>query len=261
MDHQIALVDSAQGVRYPLVMQPNSTIATVDAKGLVDGQYSYEPYGATNVTHVPKADYPFLFTGRTRVTDGLYYYRARFYDPGTSRFVSEDPLEFGGGGPNLYEYVEGKPAFSVDPNGQDSLPVQWNLILGTNGIEDAYAWQAQMQQEAYQRERDRKLYSAVQKVVDKEVATAKAHPLGVACEVFASLPCKLIARVPIHPALRVGAFAICEVATTLGCAPLFKEHDQPAGPKAPASCPDGSSPFDRKSAPQSFPSSQSTGVE
>lgn len=125
MDHQIALLDSVQGVRYPLITQPNSTIATVDGKGIVDGQYSYEPYGATGVTRDPSASYPFLFTGRTRVTDGLYYYRARFYDPLTSRFVSEDPLGFGGGDLNLYGYVGGSPADRVDPTGK-----VWTMLAG-----------------------------------------------------------------------------------------------------------------------------------
>jgi RHS repeat-associated protein len=121
MDHQVALLDSAQGVRYPLATQPNTTVATVDGKGLVDGQYSYEPYGATSVTQAAKADYPFLFTGRTRVTDGLYYYRARFLDPVTSRFVSEDPLGFGGGGPNVYSYVGERPLDRLDPNGKNPV--------------------------------------------------------------------------------------------------------------------------------------------
>jgi RHS repeat-associated protein len=118
MDHQVALLDSARGVRYPLLSRPNSTVATVDAKGIVDGQFSYEPYGETAVTQSATADYPFLFTGRTRVTDGLYYYRARFYDPLTSRFISEDPLGFGGGDLNLYRYVGGQPVDRVDPSGE-----------------------------------------------------------------------------------------------------------------------------------------------
>lgn len=117
MDHQVALIDSKDGVRYPLGTRPNSTVATVDGKGLVDGQYSYEPYGETSVVEAADADYPFLFTGRNRVTDGLYYYRARYYDPVTSRFVSEDPLGFGGGDTNLYGYVGGNPVSLFDPLG------------------------------------------------------------------------------------------------------------------------------------------------
>jgi len=32
----------------------------------------------------------------------LYYYRARYYNPTLQRFISEDPVGFAGGGPNLY---------------------------------------------------------------------------------------------------------------------------------------------------------------
>ena len=133
MDHQVALIDSKNGVRYPLGTRPNSTVATVDGKGLIDGQYSYEPYGETSVVEAAQADYPFLFTGRTRVTDGLYYYRARYYDPVTSRFVSEDPLGFGGGDLNLYGYVRGNPLDRMDRTGlciEDLCIVEGGLLLG-----------------------------------------------------------------------------------------------------------------------------------
>jgi RHS repeat-associated protein len=40
----------------------------------------------------PTFAYPFAFTGREYdVETGLYYYRARYYDPHTGRFLSEDP--------------------------------------------------------------------------------------------------------------------------------------------------------------------------
>ncbi len=42
-----------------------------------------------------------------RVSDpetGLYYYRARYYDPSTGRFLSEDPARFSAA-ENLYPYV------------------------------------------------------------------------------------------------------------------------------------------------------------
>ena len=39
---------------------------------------------------------------------GLYYLRARQYDPATGRFTSADPLGYGGGD-NLYAYAENNP--------------------------------------------------------------------------------------------------------------------------------------------------------
>jgi RHS repeat-associated protein len=43
---------------------------------------------------------------------GLYYYRARYYDPRVARFLSEDPIGFAGG-VNLIGDVIGDPAVSA----------------------------------------------------------------------------------------------------------------------------------------------------
>jgi RHS repeat-associated protein len=48
---------------------------------------------------------------------GLYYYRARYYDPMEGRFVSKDPISFAGGDVNLYGYVLNNPINYVDPKG------------------------------------------------------------------------------------------------------------------------------------------------
>jgi RHS repeat-associated protein len=51
---------------------------------------------------------------------GLYYYRARYYDPGRSRFVSEDPIGFGDGW-NAYVYVGNGPLTRIDAFGLQAL--------------------------------------------------------------------------------------------------------------------------------------------
>src|SRR5436309_7732683 len=65
------------------------------------------------------------FSGQTR--DGRYC-RARYYHPGLQRFVSEDPIEFAGGDPNLYAYVGNNPIDRRDP-----LGLEWQLSLVVNG--------------------------------------------------------------------------------------------------------------------------------
>ncbi len=45
---------------------------------------------------------------------GLYYLRARYYDPETGRFLSQDPIP----GVNPYAYVGNKPVRFVDPSGR-----------------------------------------------------------------------------------------------------------------------------------------------
>ncbi|MGA7832530.1 MAG: RHS repeat-associated core domain-containing protein [Terracidiphilus sp.] len=45
------------------------------------------------------------------------YYRARYYNPATGRFLSEDPLGFGGGTVNFYQYAMDNPMGFRDPTG------------------------------------------------------------------------------------------------------------------------------------------------
>jgi RHS repeat-associated protein len=60
----------------------------------------------------------FWYTGREWDSEiGLYYYRARYYDPGVGRFIGEDPIGFGGQDPNLYRYVANHSTGLTDPYG------------------------------------------------------------------------------------------------------------------------------------------------
>ncbi|MGH7345566.1 MAG: RHS repeat-associated core domain-containing protein, partial [Candidatus Rokuibacteriota bacterium] len=79
---------------------------------------------------------PLQFTGRENDgIAGLYYYRARYYHPGLQRFISEDPLGFVGGDPNLYAYVFNRPTILRDPSGLDVyfLGLQASAFLGGIG--------------------------------------------------------------------------------------------------------------------------------
>jgi len=49
------------------------------------------------------------------------HYRARYYNPGIGRFVSEDPLRLDGG-INFYAYVLNDPINYRDPSGLDFVP-------------------------------------------------------------------------------------------------------------------------------------------
>jgi RHS repeat-associated protein len=60
----------------------------------------------------------YQYTGRDWDADsGLQYNRARWYDPATGRWISEDPIGFAGGDANLARYVGNGPTYYVDPSG------------------------------------------------------------------------------------------------------------------------------------------------
>jgi len=45
----------------------------------------------------------------------LYDYRARYYDAGVGKFISEDPIGFEGGDGNFYRYAVNNPISNIDP--------------------------------------------------------------------------------------------------------------------------------------------------
>ena len=90
----------------------------VDANATVLDQVTYGSYGnILSETSPPNGD-RFKFTDREFDAElSAYYFRARYYDPATGRFVSNDPIQFAGQDPNLYRYVGNSPHTFTDPTG------------------------------------------------------------------------------------------------------------------------------------------------
>ena len=66
----------------------------------------------------------YQWTGREYDAEiNLQYNRARYYDPGTGRWVSQDPMGFGAGDSNLYRYCKNNPVTNTDPSGKDDYEV------------------------------------------------------------------------------------------------------------------------------------------
>ena len=91
-----------------------SIVKLTDPAGSVVHSYRYDAWG--NI-EVGSATSGYAYTGREWDSEtGLYFYRARYYDPVAGRFISEDPIG-SSGGVNLYDYVSGGPVTRVDPFG------------------------------------------------------------------------------------------------------------------------------------------------
>ncbi len=95
-----------------------SIITLTDKAGKVVQTYEYESFGNLK-DQKNRVKQPFTYTGREwdRET-GLYFYRARYYDPMDGRFISRDPIGFDGGDVNLYAYVQNNPTNLTDPSGK-----------------------------------------------------------------------------------------------------------------------------------------------
>jgi RHS repeat-associated protein len=86
-----------------------------NASGSIVQTYSYDSFG--NMTATGNVSQPFTYTGREYDSEtGMYFYRARYYDPKVGRFVTKDPIGFKGG-INLYVYVENNPLSLTDALG------------------------------------------------------------------------------------------------------------------------------------------------
>jgi len=106
-------------------------VALTNSSGNTVQVYEYDVYGrvgATDASHPNR----FMFTGREFDKEtGLYYYRARYYNPQIGRFLQTDPIGYGAG-MNLYRYCRNNPLGLRDPYGRD--PIDYN---DTNDVNDA----------------------------------------------------------------------------------------------------------------------------
>ncbi|NEQ48277.1 MAG: hypothetical protein F6K00_33980 [Leptolyngbya sp. SIOISBB] len=90
----------------------------VNDNGNLLNHRTFDSYGNLVSETDGSFDSRYSFTGREFDAEtGLHYYRARYYDGGLGRFISEDPIGFQGGTGNLYGYVANNPTNFIDPSG------------------------------------------------------------------------------------------------------------------------------------------------
>jgi len=134
LDHPLSMTRGG-ATYYYLFDRLGNVVGLTDGAGGLLASYRYDPWG--NVIAMggsnPSLANPFRFTGREwDAESGLYYFRARYYDPATGRFVGQDPLNVAWG-PD-FVYAMNNPIAFRDRLGltleQDLQLIQWFERLG-----------------------------------------------------------------------------------------------------------------------------------
>ena len=125
------------------------SVAALSNNGQIAERYRYDAFGNTRIftgSGVEITDpagflgNPYMFTGRrldpetrSAAFSGLYYYRARMYNPHLARFMQTDPIGYYDS-MNLYQYAFNSPTNYLDPFGWSSKG------SGTIGAWDGPSW-------------------------------------------------------------------------------------------------------------------------
>ncbi len=137
----ISSTDSGGVTSYTLADGLGSTTQLTDSTGAVTDSYSYDVFGSPRTTTGTTAN-DFRYAGEQRdgnANRGLYFLRARSYDPTLGRFLQKDPLPL----VNRYAYAGNNAANLTDPSGLLPCPGCDKIrhaartadkFLSTNGI-------------------------------------------------------------------------------------------------------------------------------
>ena len=137
-DELVAGYTPQNGVLTPFLFQHDqvmSVSAETNPNGGTQAAIAYSAFGATQATTGTPIS-RLQFAGRENDGTGLYYNRARDYDPAIGRFISEDPKKFRAG-INFYSYVWNNPINANDPSGNDAVFDPWlwtNVALGSASL-------------------------------------------------------------------------------------------------------------------------------
>jgi RHS repeat-associated protein len=111
---------------YPLYDVHGNMVATLTKNTAgtswsVGDERSYDVWGSVRsgaTTGGPKGRYVASLGHVQDDESGLIYMRARYYEPGTGRFLSEDPGRYS---TNMYVYCSNKPTTMQDQNGKNPI--------------------------------------------------------------------------------------------------------------------------------------------
>jgi len=130
VDQLLARTDPSANTAWYITDQLGSVEDVVNSSGTVIDHILYDNFGNITSESSPSSGDRFKFAGMEYdATTGLYYDRARYYDPNTGRFVTQDPEGFAAGDTNLYRFVHDEPTNRIDPTGLSDF---WDKLFPAN---------------------------------------------------------------------------------------------------------------------------------
>ncbi|MGB7133549.1 MAG: RHS repeat-associated core domain-containing protein [Candidatus Sulfotelmatobacter sp.] len=118
---------------YDLADGLGSVTSLSTAPGALANTYTYDSFGKLTASSGTVTN-PIQYAGREFDKEtGLYFNRARYYDPTGGRFISEDPIGFGGG-INFYGYAFNSPTNLRDPSGRSAGAVAVPVAEGVGTV-------------------------------------------------------------------------------------------------------------------------------
>jgi RHS repeat-associated protein len=130
-DEMVARHRSGQEVEWYLTDNLGTVADVCTSSGSILNHRTYDTFGRIQTQTHPEVGDRFGFTGRELDSEiGLYYYRARYYDPRIGRFLSQDPACFKSDDWNLYRYVANDPINRTDPTGRFAIMSYGALLAG-----------------------------------------------------------------------------------------------------------------------------------
>nr|WP_279279298.1 RHS repeat-associated core domain-containing protein [Sporotomaculum syntrophicum] len=141
-----ALARKVNGSYYYYLYNGHGDVTRViDQNGNIVNSYTYDEWGniLSQQEQVPQ---PLKYAGEYYDDEsGLYYLRARYYDPTVGRFISRDSNEGSITNPlslNLYVYCYSNPLNYLDPTGHSAKEVWQDLKLGVGAVLNGDNWQS-----------------------------------------------------------------------------------------------------------------------